>query len=156
MVVSVTALGLTVLLLVTVALTWAVDLRRVGRATSAREVRAAGGTAATHEERVRQMETRLRAERMRRERLRRDRPSPGSSRPATPPPEPAEARHRAALELGSGPVTPETLRRQYRLLVVAYHPDRVAGLGRKLQVLADEETKAINAAYAYFKQRIGT
>ncbi len=37
---------------------------------------------------------------------------------------------------------------------MAYHPDRVVGLGAKLQRLAEEETKAINEAYAFFKSQL--
>ena len=111
------------------------------------------------------MRERIRRERRRRERARAAagaarRPSaPHADRPAAPPPPDAppypEAVHRATLELGPGPVTEDVLRVHYRRLVVAYHPDRVAGLGVKLQQLAEEETKAINEAYAFFKGRLG-
>ena len=57
--------------------------------------------------------------------------------------------------LPPGAITTATLRRHYLRLVAAYHPDRVAGLGAKLQRLAEEETKAINEAYAFFKRRLG-
>lgn len=149
MFVSLAMIALTALLVTTVLLTWAVDVRRVGRATSARE--ASGGTS-DHARRVRQMQARLRAERIRAERT----AATNGSAPASPapPPTPDEARHRATLELPPGPVSPEALRRQYRALMAAYHPDRVAGLGRKLQALADEESKAINEAYAWFKRRL--
>ena len=50
----------------------------------------------------------------------------------------------------------DAVRASYRRLVVAYHPDRVTGLGAKLRRLAEEETKAINEAYAYFKARLGS
>ena len=62
-----------------------------------------------------------------------------------------EAQYRATLEL-TGPLTPESLRFAYRRLIAAYHPDRVATLGSKLQVLAEEETKRINEAYSYFRR----
>lgn len=132
---------ITTMLVVVVLLSWAADVRRVGRATSARE---ANPRAA--ENRARRAEARIRAEEAQQARR----------RPATPAPDAPlsdEARHRATLELPPGPVTADALRRQYRALVVAYHPDRVAGLGAKLQRLAEEETKAINEAYAWFKTR---
>jgi curved DNA-binding protein CbpA len=71
-----------------------------------------------------------------------------------PPPDAPEVRYRAVLELEPGPVTLETVRRHYLRLVAAYHPDRVAGLGVKLRRLAEEETKAINEAYAFFKRHL--
>ena len=149
MLVTLATFAITALLVATVVLSWVGDLRRAGRATSARE---ATESLSSHDQRVRQMQARIRAERLRRERVHGPPPPP---RPATPPPPADDARHRAALELGEGPVTADVLRRQYRALVAGYHPDRVAGLGRKLQALADEETKAINAAYSYFKRRLG-
>ncbi len=142
MLTMVAAVIITVMLVVVVLLSWAADVRRVGGATSAREA----NPRAT-ESRARRVEARLRAEAA--EAARR--------RPAPPPPVAAplsdEARHRATLELPPGPVTADALRRQYRTLVVAYHPDRVAGLGTKLQRLAEDETKALNEAYAWFKMR---
>lgn len=152
MLVSFATIAITTLLVATVVLSWVGDLRRAGRATSARE---ATETLSSHDQRIRQMQARIRAERLRRERVHGPPPPPPGPRPtAAPPPPPDDARHREVLELGAGPVTPDRLRRQYRTLVAAYHPDRVAGLGHKLQVLADEETKAINAAYSYFKRRL--
>ncbi len=148
MLVSLATIAITALLVATVVLSWVGDLRRAGRATSARE---ATETLSSHDQRIRQMQARIRAERLRRERVHGPTPPPPGPRPAPPP---DDARHRAVLELGAGPVTADLLRRQYRALVAGYHPDRVAGLGRKLQVLADEETKAINAAYSYFKRRL--
>lgn len=165
---------LTVLMLVaSVMLGWLADLKRVGGAVSARETRAAaedhGRTFyVSREDRAEAMRQRIRRERRRREQARtaagsaerssssgRTPPPPGPDRPAAPPVDAPEARHRATLELGASPITEDILRAHYRRLVVAYHPDRVAGLGAKLQRLAEEETKAINEAYAYFKARLG-
>lgn len=74
------------------------------------------------------------------------------SRPQTPPPVGSdEARHRVTLEL-TGPLTHDSVRAAYRRLIAAYHPDRCATLGAKLQKLAEEETKRINEAYAYFRR----
>ncbi len=155
-----------VMLIASVVLGWVADVKRSGGAVSARESRAASertGRATfytSREDRASAMRERIRKERRRRERARAaagagqaQAPPPRPERPA-PPPESPEARHRAILELGPGEVTAASLRRQYRLLVAAYHPDRVAGLGAKLQRLAEEETKAINQAYAFFKARL--
>ena len=125
------------------------------------------------EQRAREMRERIRRERVRRERAReragyRPTSGPGGHASGGPsgsasgtasdwtamPTPPDEDRHRATLEL-VGDVTPDRLRRNYRRLVAAYHPDRVAGLGEKLQRLAEEETKSINEAYSFFKRRLG-
>ena len=162
---------LTVLMLVaSVVLTWAADLRRTGGAISARESRAAAeapGRAAFYqsaEARADAMRERIRRERRRRERARAaasgaaaggaPRPASAPDRPAPPPPDAPDVRHRATLELAPGEPTMDAVRASYRRLVVAYHPDRVAGLGAKLQRLAEEETKAINEAYAFFKRHL--
>lgn len=51
-------------------------------------------------------------------------------------------------------LTEFALREAYRRRVREYHPDRVAGLGVKLQVLAEEETKRINDAYRHLKRQL--
>ncbi len=159
------------MLLASVVLGWLADLKRVGGAVSARETHAraeAGRSSfyASREEHAEAMRERIRRERRRRERARSVRPrptaeaepsrpgAPHGDRPSAPPPDSPETVHRRTLELGAGPVTMAKVRRHYRRLVVAYHPDRVAGLGAKLQQLAEEETKAINEAYAYFKRHL--
>lgn len=170
---SFVALGTTFVVLMLVAsvvLGWVADLKRAGGAVSAREthVQAQAGRGSfytSREDRAEAMRERIRRERTRRERARarhtqaagaRAEPrEPHADRPRVAPVDAPEARHRATLELEPGPVTIEAVRRQYRRLVVAYHPDRVAGLGAKLQRLAEEETKAINAAYSFFKRRLG-
>ena len=155
------------MLVASVVLGWVADLRRSGGAVSARESRAASERAGrpafytSREDRAQAMRDRIRRERRRRERAR---TAAGAGQAWTPPPprpdrapEPLEAPdavHRATLGLGPGPVTADSLRRHYRQQVAAYHPDRVSGLGAKLQRLAEEETKAINQAYAYFKARL--
>lgn len=155
------AVVLVVALMASAMLGWMADLKRAGGSTSARESRdqseriRAGYM--SKEQRAREMRERLRKERARREARAPHAsrgPDPDADRPSVPRADRTEARHRATLEL-SGPVTPESLRRHYRRLVTAYHPDRVAGLGAKLQKLAEEETKAINEAYAFFKKRLG-
>lgn len=167
------------ILLASVVLGWVADLKRTGGAVSAHEARAQAERSGrsgrssfytSREDRAEAMRQRVRHERVRRERARAAQgagpsmssgPGPSSwtggpqaDRPSVPPPDAPEVRHRAVLELGPGPVTMDTLRRHYRRLVVAYHPDRVAGLGVKLQRLAEEETKAINQAYTFFKRRL--
>ncbi len=154
-------------LVASVVLGWVADLKRSGGAASARESRAASerdGRPAfytSREDRAQAMRDRIRRERRRRERAR---TAAGVGGAWTPPPRPdrapaplaeaPDAAHRATLGLGPGPVTADALRRHYRQQVAAYHPDRVAGLGPKLQRLAEEETKSINQAYAYFKARL--
>ena len=87
----------------------------------------------------------------------RSRQAAGAAAGPPPPPPPApsekEAHYRATLDL-TGDITPERLRAAYRLLIAAYHPDRVATLGVKLQKLAEEETKRINEAYSFFRRRL--
>ena len=158
-------------LLASVVLGWVADLRRTGGAVSAHEARAQAerpGRSAfytSREDRAEAMRERIARERRRRERARAaSRPraaagapgpeAPAADRPPAPPPDAPETRHRRTLEMDTGPVTADRLRRHYRRLVTAYHPDRVAGLGDKLQRLAEEETKAINEAYAFFKGRV--
>lgn len=43
--------------------------------------------------------------------------------------------------------SPDEIKSAYRAAVKNYHPDRVSGLGTKLQELAERETKRLNAAY---------
>ena len=157
------------MLVASVVLGWVADLKRSGGAISARESRVAseraGGSAfyTSREDRAEAMRDRIRRERRRRERARTAAgagqartapPPPRSDRAPAPPADDPDRLHRATLGLGPGPVTAAALRRHYRQQVAAYHPDRVAGLGPKLQRLAEEETKAINQAYAYFKARL--
>lgn len=160
-------------LVVSAMLGWVADLRRVRGAMSASETRAQHrdqserirGAYMSKEQRAREMRERIRRERKRRERAREAqgyRPTSGPSassshradRPSTPRTVSVEDLHRETLEL-VGEVTPELLRRNYRRLVAAYHPDRCAGLGEKLQRLAEEETKSINEAYSFFKRQLG-
>lgn len=134
---------------------WAVSkvlLRRRLRAEAAGQARPGGWGGRDHE-RVRskyfEKERRARAQRAHR----RSRP------PHTPPPEepgPAtlDRLHRETLGLGDE-ITPEAVRAAYKARVRAYHPDQVARLGAKLRVLAEEETKRINDAYAYFREHYG-
>ncbi len=52
-----------------------------------------------------------------------------------------------------GEVDRATVKRQYRELVVQYHPDKVEHLGAKLKAVANSEMKEINLAYEYFKNK---
>lgn len=51
--------------------------------------------------------------------------------------------------------TIEDVKSAYREAIKKYHSDKVAGLGQKLQVLAEEESKRINVAYAEAKAQLG-
>jgi hypothetical protein len=65
-----------------------------------------------------------------------------------------ERTHRETLGLTGVEITLRTLREAYRQRIREYHPDRVAALGAKLRSLAEEETKRINDAYRYLRQRV--
>ena len=52
-----------------------------------------------------------------------------------------------------GLITPDAVKRQYRILASQYHPDKVAHLGPKLKVAAEEEMKKINVAFRYYKDK---
>lgn len=41
----------------------------------------------------------------------------------------------------------QTIKKAYRAIVQKYHPDRVSHLGEEFQTIAEEKTKAINAAF---------
>lgn len=62
-----------------------------------------------------------------------------------------EAYYGAVLGL-KGEVTPSKIRRIYRDLVAQYHPDKVHHLGPKLRTVAEQEMKAINEAYDFFRK----
>lgn len=54
--------------------------------------------------------------------------------------------------LGVAPTaTPDEVRTAYRKKIREYHPDRVAGLGEKLQEMANDESRSINKAYSMLK-----
>lgn len=72
----------------------------------------------------------------------------------TPGPINLERLHSETLGLGDT-ITPHHVRQAYKQRVREYHPDQVARLGVKLRVLAEEEMKRINEAYAYFRKRYG-
>ncbi|MDX1529939.1 MAG: J domain-containing protein [Rhodothermales bacterium] len=78
----------------------------------------------------------------------------GPAGDGAPPPGPVnlERLHRETLGL-EGELTPEAIKRAFKDRIREYHPDRVVGLGVKLQRLAEEETKRINEAYRYLRQR---
>jgi DnaJ-domain-containing protein 1 len=46
------------------------------------------------------------------------------------------------------------IKRAWREQLVQYHPDRVAGLGRDLRIVAEERTKALNAAYEILEEAL--
>jgi DnaJ-domain-containing protein 1 len=49
----------------------------------------------------------------------------------------------------------EEIKKKYREILGQYHPDKVQHLGREFQIMAEEKTKAINEAFAYFEQKFG-
>ena len=117
--------------------------------------KASGGWGGKDHERVRgkyfEKERRARAQRARR---RSREPQPPAPETPVPGPVNLDRLHRDTLGLG-GDVTPEAVRAAFKTRVREYHPDQVARLGVKLQTLAEEETKRINEAYAYFRERYG-
>lgn len=128
--------------------------RRLHAQAAGRDTRAWGGK---DRERVRtkyfDKERRARAQRAR------HRPPRGATREAPPKdevpgPVNLERFHGETLGL-TGNVDPRAIRKAYKDRVREYHPDQVARLGVKLRVLAEEETKRINEAYAYFRKRYG-
>lgn len=138
--------------------------RPQARAWTVSGARPAGSKAQEQEDRIREAyfakERKAREERERkrrqqqaRQRARQAAGGPGQHRTSAPPITSSESTYRATLEL-TGPVTPESLRTAYRRLIAAYHPDRCATLGVKLRRLAEEETKRINEAYAYFRRQL--
>jgi DnaJ-domain-containing protein 1 len=63
-------------------------------------------------------------------------------------PAPSFARPSPHEVLGVPPdASRQEVRRAWKARALEYHPDRVANLGKKLQQLAEEETRSINAAY---------
>ena len=163
---------------------WVGELRRVGSATSVRELhrrateRFATGSFASmnaqepadrarrayvdRERYAREIRRRTQQRRQGRGPQARPRPRPRGhahtgTRTAPPPapPAPPPAEATHRATLGLvGPLTADLVRAAYLRQIAAYHPDRVATLGIKLRTLAEEETKRINAAYTYFKKRL--
>ncbi len=63
------------------------------------------------------------------------------------------SRHCSALGVGVD-ASQEEIRKAYRAKVAQYHPDKVAGLGPEIRLLAEEKTKIINNAYKYLTQDV--
>lgn len=128
--------------------------RRTRAQAAGRATRAWGGK---DRERVRtkyfDKERRARAQRAR-QRPPREKARDAAPETAVPGPVNLERLHGETLGL-TGTVDPRTVREAYKARVREYHPDQVARLGVKLRVLAEEETKRINEAYAYFRKRYG-
>jgi DnaJ-domain-containing protein 1 len=58
--------------------------------------------------------------------------------------------------LGVAPdATFDEIKAAYQKQMSLYHPDKVAGLGRELQEVAESRSKEITAAYATLRQRHG-
>jgi hypothetical protein len=49
----------------------------------------------------------------------------------------------------------EEIKKKYKVLIMEYHPDRVAHLGAELRDLAAKKTTVINAAYAAIRKQRG-
>jgi hypothetical protein len=49
----------------------------------------------------------------------------------------------------------EEIKKKYKVLIMEYHPDRVAHLGAELRDLATKKTTAINTAYAAIRKQRG-
>ena len=49
----------------------------------------------------------------------------------------------------------ETIKKSYRQLSMKYHPDKVSHLGDEFKKIAEEKMKEINAAYDFFKRKLG-
>lgn len=47
----------------------------------------------------------------------------------------------------------DVVRAAYKKMMREYHPDKVSGLGKELQALAEKKSKQINAAYMFLKKR---
>jgi len=54
-----------------------------------------------------------------------------------------------------GQVTRSDVKKAYRQLLAKYHPDKVDHLGEEFKDIAEEKTKAIVEAYAYFRKKYG-
>ena len=54
-----------------------------------------------------------------------------------------------------GKVSMQDIKNAYRKRIKEYHPDRVANLGKKLQELAQNESREIIEAYDYFMNKYG-
>ena len=51
--------------------------------------------------------------------------------------------------------SPEEIKQAYKQAIKQYHPDRVSGLGERIQKVAEQESKRINAAFAEAKRMRG-
>lgn len=65
-----------------------------------------------------------------------------------------ERRYGLVLAL-NGKVSMDDVKHRYRELSHQYHPDLVQHLGPKLREVAEQEMKAINEAYQFFKAKYG-
>ena len=52
-----------------------------------------------------------------------------------------------------GKVTISDIKKAYKNKMKKYHPDKVSSLGKKLQEVAEKETKEINKAYSYLMKK---
>ncbi len=73
--------------------------------------------------------------------------------PATPPPEPPPIDPYAVLGVTPG-VSLDEAKKAWRGLLLQYHPDKVAHLAPEFQALAEEKTRALNAAFAMIEEAL--
>ena len=81
-------------------------------------------------------------------------PGPPPAAPKPPPfgqqfdaPVPPQPPHWSSVLEIARDANVDEIREAYRRLISQYHPDKVAALGRELQELAEEKSKAIGNAY---------
>lgn len=63
-----------------------------------------------------------------------------------------EIEHARILGL-KGKVTVDDIQQRYHSLMAEYHPDKVQHLGPKLKAVAEEESRRINEAYEFFRNK---
>ena len=64
----------------------------------------------------------------------------------------SDKHYREILEL-KGEIKKIKIKKQYRTMMMKYHPDKVNSMGRKIKKVAEEESKEIIKAYNYFKNK---
>jgi len=65
-----------------------------------------------------------------------------------------ESRYREALGL-DGTEDEDQIRKRYRELLSRYHPDKVQHLGEEFRRMAEQKTREILEAYAYYSEKHG-
>ena len=73
-----------------------------------------------------------------------------SPKPKRPPPAPSDDYRVLGIAENA---TDEEIERAYRKLMAQYHPDRVSGAAEEFRELAEQRSRAINAAYDRVRTR---